>query len=229
MDKLVIRGGRALEGSVRVAGSKNAVLPVLAASLLTDEPLVVPNAPRVRDVGTMLDVLRDLGSEVEQRTDGSVYVRSAAGPQRRGQLGERAPHAGLGGGARAAPGAQRSGRREPARGLRDRRAPDRPAPQGACEALGARIEVRPRGHRGRGPRPAGCAARSSTWAAPSGPTVLGTINVMMAAVLARGRTVIHGRGLRARGGRRRGLPALDGRGDPRAWARRASRSRASSA
>ena len=61
MDKFVIEGGRPLRGTVEVAGSKNAVLPVLAASLLTDEPLVIPNAPRVADVRSMLRVLESLG------------------------------------------------------------------------------------------------------------------------------------------------------------------------
>ena len=59
MDVFVIEGGRPLKGSVRCAGSKNAVLPILAASLLTDEPLVVPNAPRVADVDSMLADLKE--------------------------------------------------------------------------------------------------------------------------------------------------------------------------
>ena len=83
MDKLVIEGGRALRGKVRTSGSKNAVLPILAASLMTEETLVIPNAPRLSDVRTMLDVLRDLGSKVENAADGSVSIRSASGPNLR--------------------------------------------------------------------------------------------------------------------------------------------------
>src|SRR5262245_6956990 len=83
MDKFVIEGGRALRGSVKVSGSKNAVLPVLAASLLTHEPLVLPNAPDLADVRSMLDVLRDLGSTSQRRADGALAVRSAPAPQDR--------------------------------------------------------------------------------------------------------------------------------------------------
>jgi UDP-N-acetylglucosamine 1-carboxyvinyltransferase len=83
VDKFVIEGGRPLRGSVGCAGSKNAVLPILAASLLTDEPVVVPNAPRVADVASMLDVLRDLGSRAERRADGSIEVASAGVPRAR--------------------------------------------------------------------------------------------------------------------------------------------------
>jgi len=60
LDKFVIEGGHPLEGSVTVCGSKNSVLPVLAAGLLTSEPLIIPNAPHLADVDTMLSVLRDL-------------------------------------------------------------------------------------------------------------------------------------------------------------------------
>ena len=71
MDKLVIEGGRALRGRVRTAGSKNAVLPILAASLMTEAPLVIPNAPKLSDVGTMLDLLRELGSSAERDESGA--------------------------------------------------------------------------------------------------------------------------------------------------------------
>jgi len=81
MDKFVIEGGRALRGKVRVSGSKNAVLPVLAASLLTEEPLRVPNAPRLSDLDSMLEVLRSLGSRAEfdhSRTEAIESVGPAA-------------------------------------------------------------------------------------------------------------------------------------------------------
>jgi hypothetical protein len=60
VDKLVIEGGHPLEGTIETCGSKNAVLPVMAAALLTIEELVVPNAPLLSDVNTMASVLRDL-------------------------------------------------------------------------------------------------------------------------------------------------------------------------
>jgi len=53
MDRFQIYGGRPLSGEVSVSGAKNAALPILCASLLTAEPLVLSNVPRLRDVGTM--------------------------------------------------------------------------------------------------------------------------------------------------------------------------------
>ena len=65
MDRFNVHGGRALEGSVRVSGAKNAVLPIMAAALLTNEEVVVRNVPDLRDVRTMAAVLHDLGVTVE--------------------------------------------------------------------------------------------------------------------------------------------------------------------
>ncbi|MDD2703444.1 MAG: UDP-N-acetylglucosamine 1-carboxyvinyltransferase [Candidatus Omnitrophica bacterium] len=65
MDKLVIDGGVRLKGDVRVSGSKNSVLPILAATLLTDEPCVVRNVPGLRDTNTMVKILRSLGKNAE--------------------------------------------------------------------------------------------------------------------------------------------------------------------
>jgi len=61
MDKLVIEGGVKLKGEVTVSGSKNSVLPILAATLLTDAPCVIRGVPNLRDVNTMLKILRSLG------------------------------------------------------------------------------------------------------------------------------------------------------------------------
>lgn len=65
MDKLVIEGGARLKGEVRVSGSKNAVLPILAATLLTDEPCIIRDVPDLRDTNTMLKILRSLGKNYE--------------------------------------------------------------------------------------------------------------------------------------------------------------------
>ena len=65
MEKLVIEGGRKLKGEVRVSGSKNTTLPILAATLLTDDPCVIRNVPRLRDTMTMVKLLRSLGKNVE--------------------------------------------------------------------------------------------------------------------------------------------------------------------
>ncbi len=75
MEKLRIRGGRTLRGTVRVSGAKNAALPALAASLLTEEPVWLRNVPAVRDVDTMLKVLRHLGAETEAPEGGSCRLR----------------------------------------------------------------------------------------------------------------------------------------------------------
>jgi UDP-N-acetylglucosamine 1-carboxyvinyltransferase len=65
MDKLVIRGGSPLLGTVRISGAKNAALPCMAAALLTDEPVVLENIPQVRDIQTTRNLLAAMGAEVE--------------------------------------------------------------------------------------------------------------------------------------------------------------------
>ena len=64
MDKLLIRGGKALHGELKVSGAKNAALPILAATLLSSESVVVRNLPHLHDVTTMLELLGCLGVEV---------------------------------------------------------------------------------------------------------------------------------------------------------------------
>ena len=66
MDKLKIAGGRPLTGEVRIAGAKNAALPILAAGLLSAEPLQVDNVPQLADIGTMARLLRGMGVHVER-------------------------------------------------------------------------------------------------------------------------------------------------------------------
>jgi UDP-N-acetylglucosamine 1-carboxyvinyltransferase len=65
MDKFVIEGGHALHGEIEASGSKNAALPALAAALLTSEPVTLRRIPRVRDIRTMQRLLVDIGSKVE--------------------------------------------------------------------------------------------------------------------------------------------------------------------
>jgi len=65
MDKLKIRGGRPLEGTVPVSGAKNAALPILCAALLTDRPLRLSNVPRLMDISTMGRLLRQMGVQVD--------------------------------------------------------------------------------------------------------------------------------------------------------------------
>ena len=61
MDKLLIRGGRPLQGEVQISGAKNAALPELCAALLTAEPVTLHNVPHLQDVATMLKLLRHMG------------------------------------------------------------------------------------------------------------------------------------------------------------------------
>ncbi len=77
MEKFVIEGGQPLSGTLVPAGNKNAALPVLAASLLTEEEVVLRNIPRIRDVEAMLDLLRGLGATAEWRDDNSVALCAA--------------------------------------------------------------------------------------------------------------------------------------------------------
>jgi UDP-N-acetylglucosamine 1-carboxyvinyltransferase len=78
MDKLLIRGGRPLQGEVAISGAKNAALPELCAALLTAEPVTLTNVPRLQDVNTMLTLVRNMGVEAERKDDGTVLLN--AGP-----------------------------------------------------------------------------------------------------------------------------------------------------
>ena len=77
MDKLLIRGGRSLQGEVAISGAKNAALPELCAALLTDAPVTLANVPQLQDVRTMLKLIRNMGVSAER--DASDAVRLDAG------------------------------------------------------------------------------------------------------------------------------------------------------
>ena len=64
MDKFLITGPCQIKGKVTIAPSKNAAIPILAATLLFDKPVVISNLPKVRDVDTMISLLRSLGSKI---------------------------------------------------------------------------------------------------------------------------------------------------------------------
>ncbi len=76
MEAFVIEGGRPLSGSIRAAGNKNAALPIVAAALLADEPVTLTNVPAIRDVETMLELVADLGVEVDSVGDGTVRIHA---------------------------------------------------------------------------------------------------------------------------------------------------------
>lgn len=74
MDKLSIEGGLPLQGEVTISGAKNAVLPILAASILLDGPLLIKNVPHLHDVTTMVNLLRQMGAEVNLSDRADVIV-----------------------------------------------------------------------------------------------------------------------------------------------------------
>src|SRR5262249_34731702 len=77
-ESFVIEGGRALNGTIRVAGNKNGALPILAACLLTDEPVYLKNVPHIRDVETMMGLIADIGADVEWTATNEVRVHAAS-------------------------------------------------------------------------------------------------------------------------------------------------------
>ena len=77
MEKFLINGGAVLRGSVRASGSKNAVLPILAATLLADSPMTVRNVPDLRDVKTTVQLLSEMGAKLEHDASGVIQVDSS--------------------------------------------------------------------------------------------------------------------------------------------------------
>ncbi len=195
MDSFVIEGGRRLEGSIRVHGSKNASLPLMAAALLTDRPLTLRDVPDLADIRNMLRLLAELGCE---RTD-------EPGPN--GAIG---PTLTL----RSEDESQSHARYDIVRTMRAsicalgpmlaRRGRARVSMPGGC-AIGDRpVDLHLRGLRALGAQitleggdivavaPPGGRLRGDTifLGGPFGSTVLGTANVMSAATLAEGVTII---------------------------------------
>jgi UDP-N-acetylglucosamine 1-carboxyvinyltransferase len=184
MQKILVQGGCSLEGKVRISGSKNSALPILAATLLTREPCVLHRVPDLSDIHYMLTILAQLGCEVE-RASGVVRITAE-------KLGTTAPYEivrkmrasvcvlgpliGREGEATVSlPGGCVIGDRPIDLHLR------------GFEALGAAVSVRGGNVRVLAPHLRGAEV---TLRGRFGSTVLGTGNVMMAAVLAEGTTVI---------------------------------------
>ena len=186
MDRLLINGGRRLEGTLRVSGAKNAALPILAATLLAEGPVRVRNAPRLKDISVMMELLRRLG--VEADADGRLKESAAADAPRP----VRAPYelvrtmrasflvmgpllARFGRAEVALPGGCAIGARPVDQHLK------------GFAALGAQIEMRDGYVRATAPDGLKGAEVVMDLA-----TVGGTENLMMAGSLAKGRTVIRG-------------------------------------
>src|SRR6266571_3080325 len=74
MARFVVEGGTPLRGEITPAGNKNEALPLIAASLLTDEPVTLHNVPRIRDVRGMLEVVSALGAQVEELDERTVRI-----------------------------------------------------------------------------------------------------------------------------------------------------------
>ena len=188
MDKLVIHGGQVLEGTVQISGSKNSSLPILAATLLTREPCVIRRVPDLSDTNYMTQILAALGAEVE-RASGTVSVRAEnvldEAPyelvrKMRASICVMGPLFGrLGRCTISLPGGCVIGDRPIDIHLR------------ALSGLGAEVEMRGGNINVRRHETPGH-VREIDMRGKHGSTVLGTGNLMMAAVLSRGTTVIEG-------------------------------------
>jgi UDP-N-acetylglucosamine 1-carboxyvinyltransferase len=186
MDKILVHGGYPLSGSIKVSGSKNSSLPILAATLLTREPCVVHGVPDLSDTHYMLQILTYLGAQVE-RASGTVSVTAekihSVAPydvvrKMRASVCVLGPSLGRCKEATVAlPGGCVIG--------------DRPIDLHLTgfEALGAAVRVEGGDIKVFAPKLTGAVINMQS---KFGPTVLGTDNVMMAAVLADGVTVIEG-------------------------------------
>jgi len=186
----VIEGGHPLDGTVRVAGAKNAVLPIMCSGLLSSGRLSITNAPQLSDVNTMMAVLRDLECGTERNADGSLTIQPAAQLEAcapwenvrkmRGSVTVLGPLLARTGKAQISlPGGCVFGVRPIDLHLK------------GMQALGARVKIEHGYVIAEAPR-GGLRGAEMYLAGSMGPTVLGTANVMMAATLAKGKTVIHG-------------------------------------
>ena len=77
MDSILVRGNGALSGQIPIAGAKNACLTLMPATILSEEPLTLTNAPRLSDIKTMTTLLQSLGAEVTSLQDGKVQAMSS--------------------------------------------------------------------------------------------------------------------------------------------------------
>ena len=185
MDKLLVRGGKKLTGTINISGSKNAALPILAATLLTDKTCIIRNVPDVSDTNYMIQILSALGAEVE-RSSGVVRITAA-------NISHDAPYeivrkmrasicvmgplvSRLGKASVSLPGGCVIGDRPVDLHLK------------GLNAIGAHIDME--GGNMHITAEDGLKGSTVNLSGKHGPTVLGTDNLMMTAVLAEGTTVI---------------------------------------
>jgi UDP-N-acetylglucosamine 1-carboxyvinyltransferase len=182
MESFVIDGGHPLSGRVRAAGNKNAALPIIAACLLTGEAVTLTNVPRILDVETMLELVTDLGVEVERLGPGELRIHAADTP--RHALDEELCRRIRASVLLAGPLLSRCGRAvvpPPGGDVIGRRRLDTHVH--AFERLGASVEV-DRGYLIEAPELRGASIFLDE------ASVTGTENAVMAAVLAKGETVV---------------------------------------
>ena len=77
-EKFVINGGRPLKGEIEVRGAKNAVFPILAASLLTKEECVISNLPLIEDVFRMIEILESMGAQISWLGERTIKIKASA-------------------------------------------------------------------------------------------------------------------------------------------------------
>ena len=186
MDKLIVHGGSTLKGSINISGAKNASLPILAAALLTEEDVIIRRVPDVSDTNYMIQILSALGAEVE-RSSGTVRINAANiiadAPyelvrKMRASICVMGPLLTRLGKAKVSlPGGCVIGDRPVDLHLKGLR------------ALGADIDMEGGNMDMQAPE-GGLTGTEVDLRGKHGPTVLGTDNIMMAAVLAKGTTVI---------------------------------------
>lgn len=184
MSTFVIEGGAKLRGTIEASGNKNAALPMLAATLLTDQPVTLTRLPAIADVASMCDALADIGATLDRSVDGRIVVHAA-------NLRTTSPDIGICQRIRASfvlagPLLARGGRAElPAPG--GDRIGRRPLDTHivAFHALGAEVDVKPDRYVLRAP--VGLRGAEIFLEEMS---VLATENVLMAATLAKGTTVL---------------------------------------
>ncbi len=185
MDKLIVHGGSTLKGSINISGAKNASLPILAAALLTEDDVIIRRVPDVSDTNYMIQILSALGAEVE-RSSGTVRINAANiiadAPyelvrKMRASICVMGPLLTRLGKAKVSlPGGCVIGDRPVDLHLKGLR------------AIGAEIDME--GGNMDMKAPNGLIGTEVDLRGKHGPTVLGTDNIMMAAVLAKGTTII---------------------------------------
>ncbi|TVQ75148.1 MAG: UDP-N-acetylglucosamine 1-carboxyvinyltransferase [Phycisphaeraceae bacterium] len=189
MDAFVIQGGNPLRGEIKVNGSKNAALPLMAAALLTNQPVTLEGIPRLADIGNMRRLLIELGVDIEEQPDGlrfqatdesASHARYEIVRTMRASICVLGPMLARRGIARVSlPGGCAIGDRPVDLHLR------------GLEALGAEVSLDSGDILVKAPAPGGRLRGGRVFlAGPFGPTVLGTANVMSAATLAEGVTII---------------------------------------